>query len=67
MLKNITHGTGPQSEWDYVIIIIGIIIVCLTLFYSVKFLVRPQEKDPDHIKNIVVNEGRLVNESDSYS
>jgi len=57
-LKNITHGAGPQGDWDYVIIIIGIIIVSLTLFYSLKFLINPPEKGPDHIKNIVVNEGR---------
>lgn len=56
-LENITHGEGPQSDCDYVIIIAGIIIVSLTLFYSVKFLINPLEKDPGHIKNIVVNEG----------
>lgn len=55
-LKNITHGTGPQGDLDYFIIIGGIIIVCFTLFYSLKFLIRPGEKQPDHIKNIVVNE-----------
>lgn len=67
MLENITHGAGPQSDWDYVIIIVGVVIVSLTLFYSLKFLIRPQEKDPNHIKNIVVNEGGLINQSDSYS
>ena len=56
-LQNITHGTGPQSDWDYMIIIIGVIIVSLTLFYSLKFLIRPGEKKPNHIKNIVVDEG----------
>ncbi|MFH6985567.1 hypothetical protein [Marinoscillum luteum] len=54
-LQNITHGTGPQSDWDYLIIIIGIIIVTLTLFYSIKLLVKPQENRPEHIKHIVVN------------
>lgn len=66
-LENITHGEGPQSDWDYVIIIAGIIIVSLTLFYSLKFLIKPREKNPDHIKNIVVNEGRLINQSGSNS
>lgn len=56
-LENITHGAGPQSDWDYVIIIVGIVIVSLTLFFSLKFLITPREKDPGHIKNIVVNEG----------
>jgi len=56
-LQNITHGVGPQSDWDYVIITAGILIVSITLIYSLKFLISPREKDPDHIKNIVVNEG----------
>lgn len=55
-LQNITHGAGPQSNWDYIIITVGIIIVSFTLYYSLKFLIRPGEKHPGHIKNIVVNE-----------
>lgn len=55
-LRNITHGTGPQGDWDYIIITAGIVIVSFTLFYSLKFLIRPGEKDPGHIKNIVVDE-----------
>ncbi|GJM28390.1 MAG: hypothetical protein DHS20C17_10250 [Cyclobacteriaceae bacterium] len=60
-LQNITHGTGPQSDWDYVILVVGIVVVLLTLFYSLKFLIRPGEKNLDHIKNIVVDERNLVN------
>jgi hypothetical protein len=60
-LRNITHGAGPQSDWDYVIIIVGIVIVSLTLYYSLKFLLKPGEKSPNHIKNIVVDEGDLIN------
>jgi hypothetical protein len=55
-LKNITHGVGPQGNLDYIIIIGGIIIVSFTLFYSLKFLIRPGEKHAGHIKNIVVDE-----------
>ncbi|MEO9477423.1 MAG: hypothetical protein ABJG41_17895 [Cyclobacteriaceae bacterium] len=54
-LQNITHGAGPQGNWDYLIITAGIIIVSLTLFYSIKLLIKPQENGPDHIKRIVVN------------
>lgn len=53
-LQNITHGTGPESNWDFVIIITAAIIVAVTLFLSIKFLIRPGEKSPKHIKNIVV-------------
>ncbi|WP_163514316.1 hypothetical protein [Gelidibacter japonicus] len=55
--ENITHGTGPSGDWDYYIIWGAVIIVAFTLFYSIKFLINPKEDDPDHIKNIVRNEG----------
>ncbi|HTO15290.1 MAG TPA: hypothetical protein VLZ83_05950 [Edaphocola sp.] len=53
-LQGITHGTGPEGKWDYVIIVAAIIIVSITLFYAIKFLVNPRENAPDHIKNIVI-------------
>ncbi|MEP2771445.1 MAG: hypothetical protein ABJH05_04820 [Fulvivirga sp.] len=58
-LQNITHGAGPQSDLDYVIIGVGIVIVSLTLFYSIKYLIKPGEKRSDHIKNIVFKEGLM--------
>ena len=54
-LKGITHGTGPTGTIDYIIICIAVVIVSVTLFLSIKYLVKPQENDPNHIKNIVVN------------
>ena len=54
-LQGITHGPGPQGNWDYAIILVGVIIVAFTLYYSLKFLIRPGETHPDHIKNIVVD------------
>lgn len=56
-LENITHGAGPSGDLDYYIIWGGIIIVAFTLIYSIKYLVSPKENNPDHIKNIVRNEG----------
>jgi hypothetical protein len=52
----LTHGAGPQSNWDW--IIIGVItgITLLTLIFSVKFLVKPGEENIDHIKkSILIN------------
>lgn len=51
VLRNITHGTGPESNWDYIIIWPAVAIV---FFLSLKFLIRPNEAEPGHIKNIVV-------------
>ncbi|HEY0669697.1 MAG TPA: hypothetical protein VGD22_16055 [Sphingobacteriaceae bacterium] len=55
VLQGITHGAGPQSQWDYVIISFAVVIVVITLFYSVKWLFRPDEKAQDHIKQIIIN------------
>lgn len=55
--ENITHGPGPSGTLDYIIIWTGIVIVVVTLFLSLKYLIRPKEGNPDHIKNIVRNEG----------
>jgi len=53
-LKGITHGIGLQNNIDYFIILGAIVIVGVTLFFSIKFLIRPKESAPNHIKNIVV-------------
>lgn len=55
MLKGISHGTGPQSDWDMVIVWIMIVIVALTLFFSIKFLVHPGEKSQTHIKRFILD------------
>lgn len=55
MLKGISHGTGPQSNWDMVIVWVMIVIVALTLFFSLKFLVRPGEKSEAHIKRFILD------------
>ena len=54
-LKGITHGTGPQSDWDFLIISVIVIIVIATLFFSIKWLVQPGEKSVTHIKHLILN------------
>lgn len=55
ILQGITHGTGPDSNWDYVIVWATVLIVLATLFYTVKWLIRPEEKSMNHIKRTVLN------------
>ncbi len=54
VLENITHGTGPESNWDYAIIWSAVAIVLVTLFLSIKYLVIPKESNEEHIKYIVI-------------
>ena len=52
---SITHGVGPTSNWDYVAVAIAIISVVLTLIFTIKYLVKPNEKNNDHIKYSILN------------
>lgn len=55
ILRGITHGAGPESKWDYVIVWSAIAIVAATLFFSVKWLIRPGERSDHHIKRFILN------------
>lgn len=54
-LKGAVHGPGPQGTWDYVMMVLSIIIVIAVLFFSIKFLVKPGEKNPSHVKYSILN------------
>lgn len=55
LLRGITHGAGPQSDWDYVIVIATVILVLATLIGSVWQLAKPGEKSASHIKRSILN------------
>lgn len=55
ILKGIAHGAGPQSQWDYVIVWGMVAIVLITLFYTLKFMIKPNENKRNHIKNTILN------------
>jgi hypothetical protein len=52
--QGLTHGAGPQSNWDWVIIAVITLITILTFIYSLKYLVKPGEKDVNHIKQSIL-------------
>lgn len=52
---SISHGPGPGSMWDYVAVWVCIAAVLLTLIFTIKFLLKPNEKNIDHIKNSILN------------
>ena len=56
LLRGITsHGSGPSSNWDYVAGSVTLIIVLVVLFYSVKWIFNPGEKEENHIKRNILN------------
>ena len=50
-----SHGQGPDSNWDYIFVVGTALIVLLTLFYSVKYLLSPKEGGAEHIKSLVID------------
>lgn len=56
LLRGITHGAGPDSNWDYLIISVMGAIVLVTLYYSVKWLLAPGEKSASHIKRFILDD-----------
>lgn len=55
ILKGVAHGAGPEQQWDYVIVGLAAVIVLISLFYATKWLIKPGEKTPSHIKREVLN------------
>lgn len=55
-----TDPTNLQSSnrlMDAIIVGVAIMIVLFTLVMSIKYLFKPGENNPEHIKNIVKDEG----------
>lgn len=55
IIRGIVHGKGPDTNWDYVIVCSIGLITLLTFYYSIKRLIMPGEKNPGHIKYIILN------------
>lgn len=55
LLRGVTHGAGPDSSWDYLIVSVTAAIVLLCMFLTCKLLIKPGEKNFDHIKNQILN------------
>lgn len=53
--RGLTHGAGPQSNWDWVIIAVITVITVLTFILSLKYLIKPKEKNTSHIKCLILN------------
>jgi uncharacterized protein YybS (DUF2232 family) len=56
VLQGITHGVGPESVWDYSIIVSSCLLVLITLIMSLRYLIKPKEGSPNHIKYMILEE-----------
>ncbi len=56
ILRGITHGSGPQSNWDYFVVIIMVLVTLYSLYATVKCFVKPTDKQYNDIKNTILNQ-----------
>lgn len=47
---------GPDGPLDIILVALSAIIVLLVCVYTVKFLIRPRENDPNHIKRQILRD-----------
>ncbi len=55
VLRGLVHGVGPQNSWDYIAVWAIGAIALLTLIFSIKYLIKPGEKNQNHIKYAILN------------
>ena len=53
--REFTHGVGPRGDFDWIIVAVIAVITVLTFIFSLKYLVKPGENQPNHIKNSIFN------------
>lgn len=49
-------GAGPDSNWDYLIVLVMVIITLYVLIATIKCFVKPGEKSDKHIKRMIFND-----------
>ena len=55
-LQGITHGPGPDSAWDYLIVGLMIGITLYVLVAALKCLFKSSENGSEHIKRMILND-----------
>jgi hypothetical protein len=50
------HGTGPRGAFDLAIVAAGAVILSVALLLALRFLLRPGERSPTHVKWTVLDD-----------
>lgn len=60
------HGPTMQTPgiWDYAIVAIAIVVLVFFLCLSIKYLIRPGEKEGSHIKKKILDDDIPVERSE---
>lgn len=55
------HPTdGPSGVWDHIIVGFSILIVLIVLFLTVKYFIKPGEKQQNHIKRLILKDEKTA-------
>lgn len=52
------HVTAPSGAYEYVLVVVGVIITVLLAVFTIKFFVKPGETAPGHIKRKILTGDR---------
>lgn len=55
VVRGLLHGGGPDSTLDYIIVGLITLISLVTLYLTIKWLIKPGEKEANHIKRFIIN------------
>ncbi len=54
------HHSMPQSDGptaaDWAVVVVSVVIVVVSIVLSIRYLFRPGEQDPDHIKRRILRD-----------
>jgi hypothetical protein len=55
LLQGITHGPGPDSNWDYLIVSIMVVITVYSLYAMIRYMAKSRDKVYQNIKTSILN------------
>lgn len=55
ILRGWVHGTAPKNDLEYIMVIAIILISFIALGMFLKMIIKPGEKQSDHIKRFILN------------
>ena len=55
LLQGITHGPGPDSNWDYLIVSIMVAITAYSFYAMIRYMAKSRDRVHQDIKNSILN------------
>jgi len=53
-MHDMSHLAGPQAAWEYVLVVVAVIIVVWVFYLAFKYIFKPGEEQADHIKRRIL-------------